>query len=1077
MRIESEQKIRKSEHGYPEKIESREIRIEKGSLVLLIGAPASGKSSFARKNFPLDSIVSTDAIRGELTNNPGNQDISTLAFILGGKLVKSRLANGKVTVIDAMNLNIHSRSVFTKIAQECGAKIIGIHLDYPEQIIKERNRKRKKEVDEDFIEHKLKHETDNNLLYHDKSISQIFVIKDETEDVNVALPSEDQQEMQSDQEFYHETQKAEADALAFWKAHREKLEKENVRRIEIMPRSLNFIQDSSSARKFLENNTLSSQVVDLNFYAKRLGTSVDDPIVRETVGYLIKRRAELNLISFLLHSKDAGAIAEKIKDFVKDKYENISHIEDKPEVLEEAIMDVQRGLKDEKLVVLGDVHGCLTALQEIYAKVHQENLERSRKKNGVEKEDLELDDIDDEATRKSKIQKRMAIPYENERKFVFVGDIPDRGPFSAETILFVTSLVRNREAVWIMGNHDVNLRSGLELVAQKFQESGKNWEDWLKNYFSESILQETVRSRETRKTIVNLLEFRKIEEKDGSKLKEQPRIKYSSLEKIIDVLKNAPVYKEWKHLVAIHASLRKVPRDPSELTPEEAKKFTHGIRSFINPVNEVMKLRNASAKDPDRIAVGGHTHDEKIKIGSDAGTIGLDAGTDLQAMYYPEMEFLSAKEPKIEELAEVMFGTDLPQGEKLLELVDYLQSQLMLQTNTGPKGSPFEGLTIASYHENVEMRNLWSRYPVLRNFRGLIFDKKGNIIARPFKKTHKAKVEIPLDELNMVPDKIFEKANGTMGICYFWKGEWRIATKLSLFNEGYTVPATEMIHQMNTEALDVDNTYLFEIILPEDPHFVDYKKERKMIMLNAGNTKNGADLSWEVVESSAKELGCATAADMTDKFKGMTIAEIYEFAQKSGNLKNLEGLMAVYLDAKNGEQTTVKIKTREYDDKKFVRDKLKWKKIFDNFDWKAMDIPEEKKEALLFYNLDNDFAKAALDVRIDWIRGEFERMQNEFFEKYDSLLKIAEKAFREAKDEKGENEPDAIKAALRIASDEYKLRYSEDKSRGSVLGYIRSHFMSQSFDLGNYIKEKIGNKIEAETSKRGHAAYWLTPED
>ena len=67
----------------PERI--KEIKIENKTLVLIVGLPGSGKSTFAAEHFPLDSIVSADLLRQEISNNPGNQIISGRAFELAKK--------------------------------------------------------------------------------------------------------------------------------------------------------------------------------------------------------------------------------------------------------------------------------------------------------------------------------------------------------------------------------------------------------------------------------------------------------------------------------------------------------------------------------------------------------------------------------------------------------------------------------------------------------------------------------------------------------------------------------------------------------------------------------------------------------------------------------------------------------------------------------------------------------------------------------------------------------------------------------------------------------------------------------
>src|SRR3989339_1992026 len=92
----------------------------------------------------------------------------------------------------------------------------------------------------------------------------------------------------------------------------------------------------------------------------------------------------------------------------------------------------------------------------------------------------------------------------------------------------------------------------------------------------------------------------------------------------------------------------RVPKVGEELSEEERKKFTHGIKSYVGGMADTLKIRNVAAKDPDRILVGGHTHDRGRTVEVRSGTVGLDdTGPELHGMFYPEMKYVSFTEPYI----------------------------------------------------------------------------------------------------------------------------------------------------------------------------------------------------------------------------------------------------------------------------------------------------------------------------------------------------------------------------------------------------------------------------------------------
>src|SRR5207247_375994 len=74
------------------------------SLVLLIGASGSGKSTFARKHFLATEIVSSDVCRGLVSDDEDSQEATGDAFTLLQATVELRLKRRKLTVVDATNV-------------------------------------------------------------------------------------------------------------------------------------------------------------------------------------------------------------------------------------------------------------------------------------------------------------------------------------------------------------------------------------------------------------------------------------------------------------------------------------------------------------------------------------------------------------------------------------------------------------------------------------------------------------------------------------------------------------------------------------------------------------------------------------------------------------------------------------------------------------------------------------------------------------------------------------------------------------------------------------------------------------
>jgi protein phosphatase len=118
------------------------ITIPELSLVTLIGASGSGKSSFAKKHFQSFEVLSSDFCRGLVSNNENSQDASRDAFDVLHYIAHKRLAAAKLTVIDATNVQKEDRKYYVNLAREYHCLPVAIVLNLPENICHQRNQQR-----------------------------------------------------------------------------------------------------------------------------------------------------------------------------------------------------------------------------------------------------------------------------------------------------------------------------------------------------------------------------------------------------------------------------------------------------------------------------------------------------------------------------------------------------------------------------------------------------------------------------------------------------------------------------------------------------------------------------------------------------------------------------------------------------------------------------------------------------------------------------------------------------------------------------------------------------------------------
>lgn len=129
------------------------LTIPELSLVVLIGPSGSGKSTFAARHFKPTEVLSSDFCRGLVSDDESSLEATSDAFEILRIIAARRLARGKLTVIDATNVQLDARRPWIELAREYHCLPIALVLDVSEKTCRERNRNR---ADRDFGSHVLR---------------------------------------------------------------------------------------------------------------------------------------------------------------------------------------------------------------------------------------------------------------------------------------------------------------------------------------------------------------------------------------------------------------------------------------------------------------------------------------------------------------------------------------------------------------------------------------------------------------------------------------------------------------------------------------------------------------------------------------------------------------------------------------------------------------------------------------------------------------------------------------------------------------------------------------------------------
>jgi predicted kinase len=122
----------------------------KGAVVLSIGLPGSGKSTWFKRHNILP--LSSDMVRILLFDDVTEQRFQNLVFSTLRAMLRARLlARRPSNYLDATNLSAHERRSWIKLAHDFGYEAHAVFFDVPPEVCMERNRRRERNVPEDVM--------------------------------------------------------------------------------------------------------------------------------------------------------------------------------------------------------------------------------------------------------------------------------------------------------------------------------------------------------------------------------------------------------------------------------------------------------------------------------------------------------------------------------------------------------------------------------------------------------------------------------------------------------------------------------------------------------------------------------------------------------------------------------------------------------------------------------------------------------------------------------------------------------------------------------------------------------------
>ncbi|MDB5388530.1 MAG: polynucleotide 3-phosphatase, partial [Planctomycetaceae bacterium] len=155
-------------------------------LVVLVGPSGAGKSTFARQHFKPTAILSSDFCRGLVSDYENDQSATGDAFDILLQIARKRLAAGRLTVIDATNVQPEARKPLVSLAREFDVLPVAIVLNLREETCRQRNESR---PDRRFNPHVIriqKQQLRQSLRFLQKEGFRHVHVLNSTEEIDVA---------------------------------------------------------------------------------------------------------------------------------------------------------------------------------------------------------------------------------------------------------------------------------------------------------------------------------------------------------------------------------------------------------------------------------------------------------------------------------------------------------------------------------------------------------------------------------------------------------------------------------------------------------------------------------------------------------------------------------------------------------------------------------------------------------------------------------------------------------------------------------------------------------------------------
>lgn len=233
--------------------------------------------------------------------------------------------------------------------------------------------------------------------------------------------------------------------------------------------------------------------------------------------------------------------------------------------------------------------------------------------------------------------------------------------------------------------------------------------------------------------------------------------------------------------------------------------------------------------------------------------------------------------------------------------------------------------------------NGWT--PAIRLCRGIVFDRRGALVAFPFPKFFNSGEHAETRDLPQGPFEVMVKEDGHLAIIFHYRGQVIATTRGSFLSPSAKI-ANELLAEKQSEwaeSFPKGMTVLAEFIHPETQVIIDYAGKIEFCLLAAYSKRTLSDLDYPDLTKLGTQLGLR----VVERYQFSTIDELKAFVKRP-EFENKEGFVARWADRR------VKFKCAGYIGK-MIQEKLNPRYIMlrvleGKLEEKFADLPFEVKD-------------------------------------------------------------------------------------------------------------------------------------